>query len=155
MIFQNIKIICGGQSGVDRAALDFALENGMPCGGWCPFGRLAEDGIIPDTYPLKESVTTDYEERTKLNVRDSDGVIIMYQDEMDKGTQLTINIAHSKRIPLLEINLKDYQTNIKEVLNEWLIKNKILILNIAGPRESSTPGIYNDTKSFLDNLLEQ
>lgn len=103
MIFQNIKIICGGQSGVDRAALDFALKNGIQCGGWCPNGRLAEDGIIHVNYPLKESITSSYEERTMLNVRDADGTIIIYENETDKGTQLTIDIAHSMNKPLIKI----------------------------------------------------
>ena len=77
---RNFKIVSGGQSGVDRAALDFALENKIPCGGWCPKGRLAEDGRIHHRYPLRETSSTDYRVRTQANVEDSDGTLILYFD---------------------------------------------------------------------------
>ncbi len=153
MIFQNITIISGGQSGVDRAALDFALENGINCGGWCPIGRLAEDGIIPEKYPLKETTTSDYEERTRMNVSGSDGTIIIYEDEMDKGTLFTLDVASSMRKPVFIVQLSFDQTFDKEQLNSWIEQNSISTLNIAGPRESSSPGIYNLTFSFLNSIM--
>ncbi len=152
MIFQRLRIISGGQSGVDRAALDFALSYGIQCGGWCPTGRLAEDGIIPDKYPLKESITSNYEERSKLNVRDSDGTIIIYENEMDKGTKLTLDIATGMSKPLMTINLHYEQTYVEGQIREWLSKYKISVLNVAGPRESSSPGIYRLTTKFLEKL---
>ncbi len=152
MIFQNITIISGGQSGVDRAALDFALENGINCRGWCPHGRLAEDGIIPHKYPLKETLTTDYNERTRKNIEDSDGTIIIYYRLMDKGTLFTLDVVHSMRKPTFVIQLDNNQTFEKEKLINWLEQNEISVLNVAGPRESSNPGIYELTSKFLQNL---
>src|SRR5262245_54833883 len=87
------KIISGGQSGVDRAALDVALELGIPCGGWCPKGRRAEDGPLPDRYPLDETQTSFYPERTRRNVRDSDGTLILADGAAKGGTALTIELA--------------------------------------------------------------
>ncbi len=152
MIFQNINIISGGQTGVDRAALDFALENGIKCGGWCPLGRSAEDGIIPVKYPLKESITSNYKERTRFNVRDSDGTIIIYENEMDKGTKLTLEIAHEIKKPVKTINLNEDQSTIKAQLRTWITKNQVSVLNVAGPRESSSPGIYELTSTFFEKL---
>ena len=82
----QVKIISGGQTGVDRAALDFALKGQVSCGGWCPDGRTAEDGVIPLIYPLKETLTANTEERTFLNVAQSDGLLIIFRDMMDDGT---------------------------------------------------------------------
>ncbi len=83
-------IISGGQSGVDRAALDFALKHRISCGGWCPLGRMAEDGKIPNRYPLKETESEDPSFRTRKNIEDSDGSLIIYSHEMDEGTRYTI-----------------------------------------------------------------
>lgn len=152
MIFRNINIISGGQTGVDRAALDFALKNGIQCGGWCPFGRLAEDGILDERYPLKESITSSYKERTRLNIQDSDGTIIIYENEMDEGTKLTRDIAHSMKKPLRKIQLHDDQSTVKVQLKTWITINKISVLNVAGPRESSSPGIYELTSIFFEKL---
>src|SRR5437870_6380616 len=91
------KIISGGQTGVDRAALDVALELGLPCGGWCPKGRRAEDGPIPARYPLAETPWSGYPQRTLWNVRDSDGTLILVDGEPDRGTQLTIELAKRKK----------------------------------------------------------
>ena len=87
------RIISGGQTGVDRAALDAALEYNFPCGGWCPKGRLAEDGIISQKYPLKETESSEYEVRTKLNVRGSDGTLILTWGKPTGGTTLTVEFA--------------------------------------------------------------
>src|SRR5438876_1977372 len=87
------KIISGGQTGVDRAALDVALELGIPCGGWCPQGRRAEDGVIPARYPLRETPWWGYPQRTEWNVRDSDGTLILAEGEPDRGTVLTRELA--------------------------------------------------------------
>ena len=153
MIFNNITIISGGQSGVDRAALDFALENSIQCGGWCPLGRLAEDGIISNKYPLKEATTSEYEERTRLNVKDSDGTLTLYKNEMDEGTVLTHKLAQEMNKPVLTIKLPVGQTFIKKQLSNWITQNNISELNIAGPRESSSPGIYKLIYSFLEKMM--
>src|SRR5436305_1193025 len=87
---QPFTIFSGGQTGVDRAALDVALELGIPCSGWCPRGRRAEDGTIPPRYPLQETRSLAYPVRTRWNVRDSDGTLILTRGRPDRGTALTI-----------------------------------------------------------------
>ncbi|PSQ85488.1 MAG: molybdenum cofactor carrier, partial [Bacteroidetes bacterium QH_2_63_10] len=87
------KIISGGQTGVDRAALDAALAFNVPVGGWCPKGRRAEDGQIPDRYPLEETPSEAYEQRTAWNVRDSDGTLIITDGSLEGGTALTMTEA--------------------------------------------------------------
>ena len=148
---KNLKIISGGQSGVDRAALDFALQNNIPCGGWCPKGRQAEDGIIPEVYPLKETVTTGHSERTRLNIEDSDATLIIYLTEMDEGTQYTLQYAKKKLKPVFLIKESD-QINPDEFMN-WMDNNNIRILNVAGPRESCVEGTYKFAFKVLGETL--
>jgi hypothetical protein len=153
-LIQKLKIVSGGQSGVDRAALDFALENGFNCGGWCPKGRLAEDGPIHARYPLRETGSPDYRVRTKANVQDSDATLILYADKIGNGTLLTRQIANNLKKPclLLCLNGEVHPEKCAELLS-WLNANKIKTLNIAGPRESSNPGIYTETLRFLESCL--
>lgn len=147
------KIISGGQTGVDRAALDVALELGIPCGGWCPRNRLAEDGRIAGQYPLKETATSDPSVRTELNVIDSDGTLVLTWGKPSGGTLLTILCARHHHKPLLEMNLEG-QLEI-EPLHEWIHSQEIRILNIAGPRESHDQGkIYLQSRRFLTALLQ-
>ena len=146
-----MKIISGGQSGVDRAALDFAIEHDIECGGWCPKGRLAEDGVISKIYPLEETKSADYKERTRLNVEDSDGTLIILQNKMDTGTNYTIEVLKEIKKPYLIINTTDTD-NVKKV-TEWLNQWKINVLNIAGPRESNSRGIYNQSKVILKEIF--
>lgn len=146
------KIISGGQTGVDRSALDFALQNNIPCGGWCPKGRIAEDGIIPDKYPLKETSTSDYKERTEKNILNSDATLIIYNLEIDKGTKLTFELCQKFHKPFLQIDLNSKNNSAKII--GWILDHQINDLNIAGPRESKSPGIYNKTLYFLINLFE-
>lgn len=148
-IFNSIKIISGGQTGVDRAALDFALEQGIVCGGYCPKGRKAEDGILSYRYPLLETTSTQYPIRTRRNITDSDGTIILHLDKMDAGTLLTNRICIELQKPLWIQNL-NFPIDKKEFMY-WLELNKIQILNFAGPRESFSPGIYFKAKSFMEN----
>ena len=153
-MIRNIKIISGGQSGVDRAALDFALQNGILCGGWCPKGRKAEDGRIDEKYPLKETVDGSYNTRTKLNVEHSNATLIFLKKLPDKGTLLTIKFAEEFNKPVLEVNLSDDQKQNVQSVNAWLQDHNIKTLNIAGSRESNSPGIYNDSLRFLEQLLK-
>lgn len=144
------QIVSGGQTGVDRAALDVALELGIPCGGWCPKGRRSEDGLIPDVYPLRESPTANYAERTALNVKDSDGTLILSPGPLRGGTALTKTFAERYRRPLLIVDLRD---DTSQLIHEWLSAHSIRVLNVAGPRESSQPGIARQAATFLRALL--
>lgn len=154
MIFQRTKIFSGGQTGVDRAALDFALRYKIPCGGWCPKGRLAEDGPIPLTYPLLETTSGEYPERTEMNIVHSDGtLIITIKKYFDKGTILTSQKCDQYGKPCLMIDLDQPYLPQIENIKTWIGESGIQILNIAGPRESSLPGIYGKTLQFLLNLI--
>ena len=145
------RIISGGQTGVDRAALDIAIELGMPHGGWCPCGRIAEDGIIDVHYQLYETDSEDYAQRTDFNVRDADGTLILNAGELSGGTALTVQCAKQLNKPYLIINLNEPFSF--EPVYAWLNWHGIKILNIAGPRESKCQGIYSLTEQFLRALL--
>ncbi len=145
------KIISGGQTGVDRAALDAALEVGIPCGGWCPQGRRAEDGPIPDRYPLQETSSAAYPMRTEMNVEDSDGTLILTRRSPVGGTLLTLKLAWKHRKPYILVD-PDQEAGAGTVL-DWCRKNQIRILNVAGPRESEAPGIYHRAFSFIKELF--
>jgi hypothetical protein len=146
-----MKIVSGGQTGVDRAALDVALELGLSCGGYCPKGRYAEDGPIADTYPLQESPTADFAQRSEWNVRDSDGTLILTLGKPIGGTALTIEFARKLRRPCLVVDLNlPVQA---DTVNGWLATNRIQTLNIAGPRASESPQAYELSVAMLRNLL--
>ena len=145
------KMISGGQTGVDRAALDVGLALNLPVGGWCPKGRRAEDGVIPDRYPLLETPEPDYETRTRRNVEDSDGTLILNWGPLDGGTALTAELAQQIGKPHWEIALED-ETN-QTAFWVWLDANQINTLNVAGPRESKRPGVYDAAYRCLESLL--
>lgn len=145
------KIISGGQTGVDRAALDLALELNLPCGGWCPKGRKAEDGRLPARYPLTETFTDDDAERTELNVRDADGTLVLLWGPTTGGTELTVDLAARHRKPCLVVDLREDLDAAPLVAR--LIENAIGSLNVAGPRESEAPGIYLRAKAALRQIL--
>jgi len=147
------KVISGGQSGVDRAALDMALALQFPTGGWCPKGRLAEDGSIHKRYPLRETPSTDPAQRTEWNVRDSDGTLIVFINEMTGGTAYTRQMTARWNKPLLTINLSTVPAEPVKVFQNWMEAHRIATLNIAGPRENEHPGIYNTAKALLLRLL--
>ena len=146
-----LKIISGGQTGVDRAALDTALKNNLPVGGWCPKGRKAEDGPIDSLYPLKETTSDKYQIRTELNVKDSDGTLIICSGTPSGGTALTIKKAREQGKALLIIDLQKQPA--PESVYRWILDNEITTLNIAGPRESQSPGIYQETALFLEKVV--
>ena len=144
-------IISGGQTGVDRAALDTAIQLGIPHAGWCPAGRLAEDGVLTDTYRLKETPTSDYLQRTKWNVRDSDATLIINTGELEGGTAATYRYVRALNRPCLVID--PLQPPATRQFRTWLNNNGIRRLNIAGPRESKQPGIYDSARTCLTSLL--
>src|ERR1051325_10056938 len=102
-----MKIISGGQTGVDRAALDVALELEIECGGYCPKGRRSEDGIIPEKYPLTETSTREYAERTELNVKTADGTLVLIDNQADRGTSLTIELCNRHKKPSMTVDLSE------------------------------------------------
>jgi len=144
-------IVSGGQTGVDRAALDAALSLGLNCGGWCPEGRRAEDGTIPDFYPLKETPDRDYVQRTEWNVRDSDATLILCRGKPSGGTAMTVQFAKAAGKPVYLVDLE--ATVDEQGVRRWLDEQRVAILNIAGSRESQHPGIYRQTFTLLLNLL--
>ena len=154
------KIVSGGQTGVDRAALDAALAAGFPCGGWAPKGRMAEDGAIPKRYPLDECSIAGYEERTRLNVRDSDATLILTwgaapEDKMgdtgEDGTGLTIEWASRLSKPTLVVDLA--QPTDTDGIADWLEGERAKVLNVAGPRESTVPGIWAAAAELMAAVL--
>jgi len=145
------KIISGGQTGVDRAALDVAQELGIPCGGWCPKGRRAEDGTIAARYPLTETPSEKYPQRTEWNVRDADGTLILTRGQAQGGTALTIAIAERLQKPKFLIDLN--QPSDPESVRSWIEGKGISVLNVAGPRASENAGIYREAANFLRETL--
>ena len=145
------KIVSGGQTGVDRAGLDIAIRHNIPHGGWCPRGRRAEDGTIDPVYRLVETDSHDYSVRTGHNVRDSDGTLVLNTGTLDGGTAYTVQLARSMGKPCLIVDISLPLETAK--VNTWLADNHIQILNIAGPRESKSPGIYSRAMSELNRIL--
>lgn len=146
------KIVSGGQTGVDRAALDWALASGVPCGGWCPLGHWAEDGPIDVRYPLRETPGADPAQRTEWNIRDSDGTLIVtLARRMSGGTLLTAGLARRLARPLLHLAKADSPAAEQaESLRQFIGQHQIRVLNVAGPRESGEPGVGE----FVAGLLE-
>ena len=141
------RITSGGQTGVDRAALDVAIFLELEHGGWCPRNRQAEDGAIPEIYLLKETAESDYAIRTEKNVIDSQGTLILYYSELSGGTKLTRQLAAKHRRPCTVVDLAE--PILPSVIHQWLHDNRIETLNVAGPRESSCPGISRLAERFL------
>ncbi len=145
------RIISGGQTGVDRAALDVALELGIPCGGWCPKGRTAEDGRIPRKYAVRETPSGTYSQRTRWNVRDSDASLILTVGDLSGGTRLTFEAAQQSGKPVTVVDLRGTR-GVRDV-KRWLKQHSIGVLNVAGPRESTQRGMYLRSKQYLRRLL--
>lgn len=147
------RVISGGQTGVDRAALDWAIGLGLPHGGWCPKGRKAEDGVIPLRYHLEETTSARYEPRTRRNVMDADATLILNLGAIDGGTLLTENICRRGGKPHLLIQLDVGRTNDEVArARAWLQANNVATLNVAGPRVTKRPGAYQAARQFLSLL---
>jgi hypothetical protein len=150
----NLKIISGGQTGVDRAALDAAMKHGMDCGGWCPAGRLDEFGRIPDRYPVKELEHGGFEDRTRANVRDSDATIVIYFGELRGGTVQTVQFCIDQKKPHQLIDAAPISPeDTANLILDLVRKHKIDILNVAGPRQSEWPGGYDYAFRVMDLFL--
>lgn len=144
-------VISGGQTGADRAGLDVAEGFGLHRGGWCPKGRRAEDGPIPASYPLKATPSEDYQERTRWNVRDSDGTLVLVCAKVGRGSKLTVETAKTLRKPHLLVDLaKDPDP---AAVRRWIARHEIAVLNVAGSRETKSRPIYERARSFLRDVL--
>lgn len=146
-----LKIVSGGQTGVDRAALDAAIALGWEHGGWCPRGRLAEDGVIPQRYQLVETESRQYAARTERNVIDSDATLILARGPLTGGTELTRQFCQRHLRPHRVVNL-DQPTPPVE-LAEWLRRAGVAVLNIAGPRESQCSGVGVEAERYLRQVF--
>lgn len=148
------KIVSGGQTGADRAALDACLESGFPCAGYCPEGRQAEDGVIDDDYPLEEIAGGGYSARTRANVRVSDGTAIFYASEIRGGTQQTLQYCTRMGKPYELIDITVYDVgSAGRALRAFVSRYDISTLNVAGPRQSSCPQIHDFVRATIRGLL--
>jgi len=145
------RIISGGQTGVDRAALDAAIALGIPHGGWCPRGRLAEDGAVPSRYELTETDSAQYQVRTEWNVLDSDATLVVCRGPLSGGTELTVRLAEAHGKPCLVVDLDDPPA--LDVVRQWIVEVGAETLNVAGPRESQSPAIGSAAAAFLKRVF--
>lgn len=151
----SFKIISGGQTGVDRAALEWALGHGIPHGGWCPRGRKAEDGVIPLKFQLKETGGQDYSLRTRRNVRDSGGTVIFSKSgSLGGGSKETADHARKIGKPLLRLVSSLGAGRAATQLGAFLKEHGIRVLNVAGPRASEEPGTGRFVQAVLSRALK-
>ena len=151
MTARLMRVVSGGQTGVDRAALDVAIAHAVPHGGWCPRGRRAEDGRIPDRYALREHDAPAYAARTERNVLDSDATLVLTVGAPRDGTALTVRLARRHGRPCLVVDLDEPPRPWSVV--DWLTAHDVAILNVAGPRESTFPGIHDRAAAYLGDVL--
>jgi hypothetical protein len=149
------KLISGGQTGADQAALDFAIENKIPHGGWIPKGRITEVGPLPDEYQLLEMPTKSYPKRTEKNILDSDGTLIVSHGTVSGGTALTTKLAKKHEKPWMHINLdKVSLEKAGSQLQGWIEQNNIQVMNVAGARASKDEKIYSTIQKLLKYSLK-
>lgn len=152
----RLIIISGGQTGADRAALDAALDAGAPCGGWCPEGRRAEDGPIDPRYPLTELSGAGYRRRTRRNVIDSDATVILSSLPLTGGTAQAHGDCVAHRRPCLVIDTAADEPAAAAVKIDALIRDhRVARLNVAGPRASGQPGVYDYTYQVIARVIER
>ena len=148
------KIISGGQTGADRAALDVALKFGIPHGGWIPKGRIAEDGRLPEIYRLREMPIDSYPARTEKNVEESDGTLIIARGTLTGGTDFTrkMTLKHKKQLLGIDLNLVSH-FDAASLIASWIRLQEIKVLNVAGPRASEDQQIYSDVVIILEQVI--
>jgi len=150
------RIVSGGQTGVDRAALDAALARDFPCGGWCPKARWSEDGPIPDRYPLCETDTPDPADRTEANVRDSDATVVIAAGPLAGGSRLTAELALRLGRPLCRIDIGEVDVaGAVGQLADFVEEQAVGVLNVAGPRRSQAPEAAEMTLEIVVGLLDR
>lgn len=149
------RVVSGAQTGVDRAALDAALELGLACGGWVPRGRVDEYGRIPDSYPnLEETASADWEERTEANVRDSDATLLISRGPLTGGSLFTREVALRLGRPTLHLDLRrEPVEQAAEAARRFIERESVRVLNVAGPRASKDPGLHDLALRLLRDAL--
>jgi hypothetical protein len=149
------KIVSGGQTGADRAALDWARENDVSHAGWCPAGRKAEDGEIPKEYRLQETPEEEYAVRTELNVKESDATVIMtIGAELKGGSLATRRFSQQHGKPCLHLS-KDVSRAPGAELRAFVERHETKVLNVAGPRGSGEPTIGEFVKEVLGEAFSE
>ncbi|MEF8794168.1 putative molybdenum carrier protein [Thiohalorhabdus sp.] len=145
------KVISGGQTGVDRAALDAARVSGLAIGGWCPAERRAEDGPIDPAYPLTETPEPGYEQRTMWNIREADATLVLAWGPLEGGTALTVRFleGEDRRYRLVELD----DNPDPEAVRAWLRDEAARVLNVAGPRATKAPPVYETARAFLEQVF--
>ena len=150
-----LKVVSGGQTGVDQGALAAALESGIACGGWCPEGRMSEHGPIPAVYPLVELAGAGYRERTLRNVLDSDGTAILYNGDLEGGTRLTRGYCEEHDRPFVLIDAANLsRSEAVAALVEFVTGNGVRVLNVAGPRASKWAEAFAYARGLLIAVLD-
>jgi hypothetical protein len=153
-ITNQLTIVSGGQTGADRAALDFAVEHGLPHAGWCPRGRMAEDGPLARTYRLEETPSRKYAQRTAWNVRDSDATAVFtILPQATGGTALTLTLAQQLGRPWLHLARDAGEADHASRLTAFLQEHEVRRLNVAGPRASQEPEIAQFVREVLTATL--
>ena len=147
------KIISGGQTGVDRAGLDAAIFAKIEIGGYVPKGRLSEDGRVPEKYLMTETPSDDYPQRTILNVKSSDATLILYREKFNGGTKFTYECCIENNKPVFCVDIFSESLLCNEMIISFLKQHKPAVLNIAGPRESNSPGIYDAALKILKSVF--
>lgn len=149
-----MRVISGGQTGVDRGALDAAMDVGVPVGGWCPAGRRDENGKLPQRYAfLKETPQPGYIQRTLWNIRDADVTLILHQGSMGPGTRSTQRLCREKKKEFRVVDMTESTALV--VALRFYQDHQVATLNVAGPRESISPGVQERTRAFMRDLLTE
>ena len=150
------RIVSGGQTGADRAALDAALSLDIPCGGWCPADCRAEDGVIPSRYPLTPLPGGGYRQRTRRNVQDSDGTLIVSFGPPTGGTRATADDCRRFDKPCLVVDADLTTPGEAAVLTAvFILRHRVHTLNVAGPRASGQPMVYDFVRDVVTRLLSR
>jgi hypothetical protein len=155
-LFHELCIVSGGQTGADRAALDFAIRQGLEHGGWCPAGRRAEDGPLEEIYRLQETPNVKYDQRTRWNVRDSDATLLLtIGRELSGGTGLTAQVAERSGKPWMHVSRETNGdlSEVRRLVREFLVQHDVRRLNIAGPRASQEPEVGAFVEAALKAAL--